>query len=328
MNAVISGRAGLALLIDDESLMSVDVDDLGTAIPRSRSDLRFLLGDATDLVLLENTDQTQIAQRLDLEHNMACALDMTLIALDPGASMDLRVEAIAALDELLADSRVMERLEFSMYAKPLPDSADLTGALFCTEATTEARAFFERLEQSQTSIRAVREAWDVLPDRLFGDQATVKFGFHDAVVREGLFRQLVSSYGDQAKVSAFLIEALKNTSIRRVPNHREVIQWWSVPLRNGAREGEQQVDSEHEYDYGEGTETPQLERRRNRRRHREPAPAIRKDWRTFASWRDATFRHYPEHSRRRRPRAGIELAISTLRCQLLLFADQGRRLHL
>ena len=151
MNAVISGRAGLALLIDEESLMTLDVDDLGTAVPRSQNDLRFLLADATDLVLLEDTNRAQIAQRLDLEHDIACALDMTLIALDTDTSMELRAEAVAALDELLADTRVIERIEFTMYAKPLPESADLIGASFCTEANmAAARSFFERLD-SQSS---------------------------------------------------------------------------------------------------------------------------------------------------------------------------------
>src|SRR6185369_15548322 len=135
MNAVISGRAGLALVIDRGRLMSLDVDDLGTLVPRSQSDLRFLLADATDLVALENTGREEIAQRLDLEHDIACALDMTLIAVDPDTSMELRAEAVAALDELLADQRVVKRLEFMMYAKPLPDSADLMGVLFCIEMT-------------------------------------------------------------------------------------------------------------------------------------------------------------------------------------------------
>jgi hypothetical protein len=157
MNAVISGRAGLALLIEGESLMSLDVDDLETLVPRSHYDLRFLMADATDLVTLENTDRANIAERLDLEHDIACALDMTLIALDLEASMELRAEAVAALDELIADARVIERLEFTMYAKPLPEASDLIGALFCTEVkTAAARSFFERLSRCQTAIGGAR----------------------------------------------------------------------------------------------------------------------------------------------------------------------------
>jgi tetratricopeptide (TPR) repeat protein len=273
MDAVISGRAGLALLIDGESLMSIDVDDLETAVPRNQNDLRLLLADATDVVRLEETNRSQIAQRLDLEHNHACALDMTLIALDSKASMELRAEAIGALDELLADARVIERLEFTMYAMPLPESADLIGALFCTQATTASRLFFERLDQCQTAIRAVREAWDVLPDRLFGDQASAKAGFHDAMLHDGMFRRLALSYGDTPKVSSFLIEALTNNSIRGLPNYREIIQRWSAPIRNAAEADTPAIEREYD-DYEEGTEADQRSKRRDRRRRKEPAHVV------------------------------------------------------
>ena len=274
MNAVISGRAGLALVIEGESLMSLDVDDLETLVPRSACDLRFLLADATDLVTLENTGREEIARRLDLEHDIACALDMTLIALDSDSSMELRAEAVAALDELLADARVIERLEFTMYAKPLPDSADLMGALFCTEVKTSApRSFFERLSQYQTAIRAVREAWDELPDHLFGDEAAAKTVFQDVACHEGLFRLLALSYGDQAKVSAFLLESPKNRSISSLGNHRDVVQRWSAPIRNAEGADAPVIESDYD-DYGKATETPHHSTGRDRRRRRELADVV------------------------------------------------------
>jgi RNA polymerase sigma-70 factor, ECF subfamily len=255
MNAVISGRAGLALVIEGESLMSLDVDDLETLVPRSPYDLRFLLAGATDLITLENTGRDEIAKRLDLEHDIACALDMTLIALDPDSSTELRAEAVAALDELLADARVTERLEYTMYAKPLPSSADLMGALFCTEVkTAKARSFFERLDRDQTAIKSVRESWDALPDYLFGDEATAKAEFHDAACDVGLFRLLSLSYADQAKVSVFLLDALENESISTLRNYRNVVQQWCAPIRDAVVADSSVI--EHQYDdHEEATET-------------------------------------------------------------------------
>lgn len=265
MNAVISGRAGLALVIDGERVMCLDVDDLETLVPRSQSDLRFLLADADDLITLEETDRDQIAERLDLEHDIACALDMTLIALDPDTSMELRAEAVEALDELLVNARVIERLEFTMYAKPLPDSGDLKGALFCTEVkTAAARSFFERLEQSQTAIRAVREAWDALPDQLFGNEPSAKALFHDAAYNEGLFRLLALSYGDQAKVYVFVLETLENSTIRSLHHHREVVQQWCVPIRDWVVADASAIESQYD-DREKPTETPP------------PPPATRRD---------------------------------------------------
>ena len=275
MNAVISGRAGLALLIEGESMMSLDVDDLETLVPRSPNDLRFLLADADDLITLENTRREEVAQRLDLEHDIACALDMTLIALDSGASMELRAEAVAALDELLADARVIERLEFTMYATPLPGSADLMGALFCTEVTTAAaRSFFERLDRDQAAIRSVREAWDALPDKFFGNEAD-RAVFHWTACNEGLFRLLALSYGDPAKGSGFLIDALKNRSIASLRNYREVIQQWSAPIRAAAGPNAP-FESEYEGEYEEPAEIQHHSTGRDKRRRREPADLVLK----------------------------------------------------
>ncbi|HLG14687.1 MAG TPA: tetratricopeptide repeat protein [Blastocatellia bacterium] len=235
MNAVISGRAGLALLIEGESLMSLNVDDPETLVPRSRQDLRFLLAEADDLIALDNVDRTQIARRLEFEHNVACALDMALIALDPGASMELRAEAVSALEELLLDPHVVERLEVTLYAKPLPDSSDLTGAQFCTEATTPlAQSLFERLGRNQPAIRLVRETWDAMPFRVFGDEEKAKAVFHDAAYREGLFRALALSCGDQAEISEFRFNALNNKSISGLHNYRDVLQRWTAPIREKA----------------------------------------------------------------------------------------------
>jgi tetratricopeptide (TPR) repeat protein len=271
MNAVISGRAGLALVIEGEALLSLDVDDLKTLVPRHPSDLRFLLSDATDLVTLENTDRDEIAQRLDLEHAIACALDMTLIALDSGASIELRAEAAAALDELLADVRVIERLEFTMYAKPLPEAADLMGALFCTQVpAAAARVFFERLDRYQSAIGVVREAWDALPDSLFGEEPTAKTVFHDAAYEAGLFRLLTLSYGDQAKVSVFLLEALKNSSINTLRNYRTIVTRWCAPIRVTSTSDTPVIETEYEDDY----EDRRHQTSWDRLRRREPAEVV------------------------------------------------------
>lgn len=231
------------------------------------------LADATDLVTLENSDHAQIAQRLDLEHDMACALDMTLIALDPETSKEVRAEAVAALDELLAAPTVIDRLELMMYAKPLPHSADLLGALFSTEVTmAAASSFFELLYRYQTAISAVRQAWEALPDSLFGDEPTAKVTFHDAALNGGLFRLLAVSYGDQGRVSAVLLE---NGSISGLPNHRQVVQRWCERMRDMSRANKAEVESTYAYQYQEMPEARQRSSRKNRRLPREMVDMIR-----------------------------------------------------
>src|SRR6185369_15582650 len=131
------------------------------------------------------------------------------------------------------------------------------GVLFCIEMTAVAAAlFFAWLEQYQTAIHAVREAWDALPDDLFGDELTAKAVFHDAACNEGLFRILAVNYANESSISAFRVEALKNTSITNLRNYRDVLHRWCSSIRGAAGTDAQVIGSVHD-NYEESTETPQ-----------------------------------------------------------------------
>src|SRR5438105_578030 len=135
MNAVISGTAGRALLIDGKSLKTFDVDDPSNLVVRHQSDLPFMFGEGRDLRVIENADLDSIAKELKSEADFTLALDLTLISLDAELEEDIRKDAIQDLDELLGDAQIRDRLEGIIYARPLPDDADLDGALrFCDKS--------------------------------------------------------------------------------------------------------------------------------------------------------------------------------------------------
>jgi hypothetical protein len=119
MEAVVSGRAGVALLIDGPCLSSFYYDDPAVRVQRVPSDFRLLFGDATDLRFLENVTPASAAQELTKERNRATSLDMCLIALDPEFSARLRGEAIVELEALLGNPDIVEFLERILYARPL-----------------------------------------------------------------------------------------------------------------------------------------------------------------------------------------------------------------
>src|SRR3989442_2595457 len=107
MDALISGITGRALLLDGDSLTSLDVDDPSRRVFRQPSDLPFLFGDATDLRVIEDSDIDAITRQLQRASNSECALDLTLIALDAELSEEIRVEAVEDLEHLLSDSLVI-----------------------------------------------------------------------------------------------------------------------------------------------------------------------------------------------------------------------------
>lgn len=235
MDAVISGRAGKALILDDGVLTSFDLNDAREFVPRKREDVRLLLGESNDAIVIENVSREEIIHWLEIEKSSAMALDLTLISLDPELSDEVRMEAVEALDELLSDADVVARVEKTIYAKPLPAEADLMGALTCCERTNaeQSRSFFQRLEYNQPQIRKTRYAWESIPPADFGG-AQLKSEFHDLAVREGLFRDLSTSSVDKARIGLFLLNALRNESVRTKLNHRGVLQQWSATLRDSA----------------------------------------------------------------------------------------------
>src|SRR6266576_823343 len=111
MNAVISGTAGTALLVDGKSLMSFDVDHPSERVVRQQSDLPYLFGEGRDLRIIENSDIDSIGRELEAESNLALALDLTLISLDEELEEEIRSDAIKDLDELLVNLQLSERLE-------------------------------------------------------------------------------------------------------------------------------------------------------------------------------------------------------------------------
>src|SRR5205823_13313361 len=89
-----------------------------------------------------------------------CALPI-LISLDEELEEDIRKDAIQDLDELLADKQVRERLEGIMYARPLPDDADLVAALkFCDESRLPSSfAFLEDRSEERRVGKECRCGW-------------------------------------------------------------------------------------------------------------------------------------------------------------------------
>src|SRR5258706_6637620 len=118
MNAVISGTAGRALLVDGKSLMSFDVDDPSKLVVRQQFDLPYLFGEGRDLRVIEDSDIESITRELEAESNLALALDLTLISLDEELEEDIRRDALRDLDDILTDNQLVIRLENILYARP------------------------------------------------------------------------------------------------------------------------------------------------------------------------------------------------------------------
>jgi hypothetical protein len=105
MNAVISGQAGVAVLVDGARLASIHAGGDGEVIVRRSQEIRFLLNDARDLELIENIGPAEAGRRLEVATAKYDALHIALILLDGELSEDTRQTAAEELEELLAGNQ-------------------------------------------------------------------------------------------------------------------------------------------------------------------------------------------------------------------------------
>ncbi|MFY9823441.1 MAG: tetratricopeptide repeat protein [Thermoanaerobaculia bacterium] len=230
MDALISAQAGTALLIQGSSLASIHVGSPDRTIPRRVEEAHLLFGEAQDLQVLEGVDRDQVVRRLTLEADSAEALQLCLILLDAELSGEIRSEAAEELDGLLAEKECRERLERVLFAHPLPQEADLLGALAHSEQAPHVQALLSQLADLQPAIEDVRNAWAGLPDALFSSPADRR-RFQAALVREGLFRQLVLVHRAGAPAGPFFLTALLHPILKKLQGYRPIMQALAASFR-------------------------------------------------------------------------------------------------
>ncbi len=242
MNAIISGRNAIALLQDGDQLKSIHADALDTLVARKPADLPFLFGDGNDLQFFENVTSDEVATHLKRARNNDEALQLILILLDPELSKEVRQEAANVLEELLSTDEVAQHLLSVLYAQPLPDNADLAGALECCKlgSAKSAQNFFDALTNFQPIIREVRLAWDAIPDATFG-AAELRVQYHAAVVCDGVFRDLVMTIAKGQDVDRFKVKSLQRPLVEILPELQLILQLWISPLKNKFKAPKAQV---------------------------------------------------------------------------------------
>jgi small subunit ribosomal protein S6 len=231
MNAVISGQAGVALLLDGDRVFSLRAGQSGEAVRRSPAEVRLLLGDARDLQFLERIELEEVRSRLERASEEVDALHLALILLDETLEADTRRIAAEELEERLGTEGIQRFVENVLHAHPLPRGADLAGAgSSCPKDAELSRYLLDRLGAHQGVINEVHFAWEKISEDLFEgkpDRAHAR----STVVREGLFRDLVVLLASKDSLHAFLKRSLLNNQFRRIRNHRKILRAWVSSLR-------------------------------------------------------------------------------------------------
>jgi RNA polymerase sigma factor (sigma-70 family) len=256
MDAFVSGRAGVAIIVDGDRLLSMNLEPHTPPIPCTFRDVRFLLGDARDLLLVEHETFDEIRADLAVARNQDDALQLALFTLDAELSDETREEAARALEELLASNMVLAFVEGVLLSHPAPKSADVIGAIRLADRAHAARAetFFGRVASLQPRVEEVWRAWEALPLSFFADEDE-RVRTRAGLVRAGVFRDFVN--GD---VDAIAAAARRVSSVGTVDNHGAILQALIRSLEDGSKRperflyGTQRVVASENLDHNRGLE--------------------------------------------------------------------------
>ena len=227
MNAIISGRAGLALITEGTSTRTLRIDEAGEISEVCLAFPDFLLRDVEDLEVFRNVTMEWARQLLAWARQREDALHMILILLNDCSSATLRAEAAAVLDGLLRDNAAIEEsVERILYAAPLPPSADVAAALRACKEThsLQASAMISNLDTRQSYIADVRRRWDSLATFFMSSEEYLRF--QAVLVAEGFFRELVECLASDMDLVGFVASLLSNDRVMRQKHYSAAIHEW------------------------------------------------------------------------------------------------------
>ena len=240
MKALISGQAGLALLIDDGKCWSVSVEEPDLATPCAWEEFHYLLSSSDDVVSMEATTADDARAELQRAWSRDRALQMTLILLDREEDTEIREMAAECLEERLSDPSIPERLLNRLCESPLPDQADHLSAVRIADAGpfTRTASLLAELLRLQPAVFAVCAAFEDLDDSLlvpaeFPSRAHLRRWLSD----RGVFRRLANGHG--ARIGNEVLALLADSEIKRLPAANKLFSAWIAPLKKPLPEATQ-----------------------------------------------------------------------------------------
>ena len=229
MDALISGQAGVALLIQGNEVSTLGSESDRKEYPSSFACVPYVLAGASDVVQVQGTTRSDVVRRLKSAWSSDRALQTFLILLDASETVDNRQLSAECLSELFEDNQVLEFVANRLYAAPLPPESDVLAGLSFAKGD-EVRKFLEEIREDQALIERITEVWDGLSPSLF-ETESAKREFREAAIACGAFRQIARSSADPASFGMTTIQC--HVKLSTLPNSRLVLRSWLGPLKPG-----------------------------------------------------------------------------------------------
>jgi tetratricopeptide (TPR) repeat protein len=224
MDALISGVAARVAFLSGSDVTYIDAERPEEPRRSSRAALRHLFGDAYDVELIKGVTEQQAFSILLKKWNIDRAMRMLQIILDASEDRSTREDAESYLSGLLRHPGVKEGVENATFSLELPDSTDSNDLSSFPWRDDGVSQLVAKLIAHQGEIAAVRGAWNLLPDALFGSQRD-RCATELLAISSGAFRILGEALKDLPRLEQAIFECYFRLRSRQ--NHRNVVQQWT-----------------------------------------------------------------------------------------------------
>jgi hypothetical protein len=244
MKAILSGQAGVGILVNRDSLSLVRVGVPDT-LPCRDEDVLWLLADASDISEMEVDDDRGAVHELNIAWVSDRAVQEAFILIDKTEPEGIRCRAAALLATNVEQPRIADFVNNTLYALPRIEDADFDGALRCVpDKSSKVRDLLVEVQRNQESIQLCRKEWDALPARLFvakngsrgerhSDFANEKRAVERAMTAGGGFRRFAraTSRGVRADNDVEFLQSLTSKELARFTDVLgEVIERWATAV--------------------------------------------------------------------------------------------------
>jgi len=223
MDALISGQAGIAILMHGNTALLVEAGRPEFEFSLHQGSIPYLFAGASDVIELKSVTKAKTVEQLKLASSRDRALHLALILLDKDETEETRRLAVESLGELLAEGDIFDFIASRLYSAPAPPNSSLKDAKHMAREAEPLSGFLDRLERDQAQIGLYRQAWNNLPLEFFGSLAN-KMKFEHCVVDSGAFRRLVEAQGEPERFGLARFQCLSD--LKNLPNSRTVLDAW------------------------------------------------------------------------------------------------------
>jgi hypothetical protein len=185
MDALVSGRLGLAVLLDRTHLGVISAASPFEPRPLAPAAATAVYRDVGDSRVFEAVELSTVSRLLLDSVAVAEGLELLVVALDAGYPREVRALACENIEDRLRDPNVADAIASVHIA--IMSSSPRGGRLeeVCPPQCTKLRPIAALLSSATQDIELVKSAWDALPDSIFEGSARCS---RRAVWRELLYQ--------------------------------------------------------------------------------------------------------------------------------------------